>query len=227
MAKLIPSTPSDHDVFYQDLLENLCVPYTNSGSFKKEVTLRNGTKVTHHFSWCVGMMSIGPASTYIRDINSEKPVWIDELHPTLASRMFSSAVKHGLALPEEMQHLAVDPPLASYPVLPLEAIASWAAQYLEAPARLNRSISMTFRQLMGDRPLDAVLAVTMDRNAARRDQTLTAMIDLYEQDWPHEPIAQWAHEQLGGWFYKDISSSLNWPVGLWPFRQPDTELESL
>jgi hypothetical protein len=141
--------------------------------------------------------------------------------------MFSLAVKHGLVLPEEMQYLAVNPPLTSYPALPLEAIASWSAQYLEAPARLNRNLSMTLRQLMGDRTLDAVLAVTMDRNVARRDQILTAMIDLYEQEWPHEPIAKWAHEQLGGWFYKEISTCRHLPVRQWPFRKPDIELESL
>ena len=93
--------------------------------------------------------------------------------------------------------------------------------------RLDRRLSKTLRFLLGERPLDAVLAVTTDGYTARRNQILTAMIHLYECPWPHEPIAQWAHEQLGGWFYKDISSSLNWPVGLWPFRQPEFELESL
>jgi hypothetical protein len=227
MAKLLPSMPSDPDAFYQDLLEKLCVAYTTSGSFKKVVTLRNGTEVTHHLSWAVGMMFSGSESQYRGTNRLDIPVWVSELHPVLQKRLFDSALEHGQVLPAEQSNLAVEAPIVGGSGIPFVSIASWASQYLKAAVRLDRKLSMTLRQLLGDRPLDAVLAVTMDRNKARRNQILTAMTHLYECLWPHEPIAQWAHEQLGGWFYKDISSSLNWPIGLWPFRQPDTELESL
>jgi hypothetical protein len=227
MAELIHVMPPSPEVFYQDLLEKLCTPYTTSGDFKKVVTLRDGTEVTHHLSWHIGMMFSGSESKYRGEGKLNIPVWVSELHPVLQMRLFNSAVEHGQVLPDEQSYLEVEAPLARRSGIQLESVASWANQYLEASMRLDRRLSMTLRFLLGELPLDAVLAVTTDGYTARRNQILTAMIHLYECPWPHEPIAQWAHEQLGGWFYKDISSSLNWPVGLWPFRQPEFELESL
>jgi hypothetical protein len=73
---------------------------TQTGSFKKTVTMKSGEVVTYEFSLAVGWGSSFREGEYERHFSQSLPKWVQLRHPYHISNLCQLALRHGQPLPK-------------------------------------------------------------------------------------------------------------------------------